>query len=481
MISTFPYFQLSRFGSLAADLGLSGSSYLDTYSHQSGQWEQHTISTVRLVRTQQRLLYRVRKSLIEGLSEEVCVGLRDEVELQPKSSRLQATHGSNASNSSVDLSSQQNTTSAIKNPNGDAPPGKAHLKRPADAAESAHPPKLQITESYYSVHGLASDMPSQPTPVAGSSTLSVPSQASTPHSHSIPSPHPHQMPSPNPHQVPSPHPHQVPSPNPHPIPSPNPHSMPSPHTHSVPPITSHPHPGQQPTHGHSTSPSTNNMSNGTYMYQQPQNYFPEHVQPTSTLPHYLVSPAAAAPPIPYHPHPPLKRWPNDYTVSELTDGFQAMDALIAQSPSGASMTQRTAFERVFGSRYVKSTVCRHRAVWRKAPRALREQFEAMGTDERACWGEFVRRVEGRPPGRAATSTTGSNTASVDLSPTQGVLMYHSHSGNSHATMLASLNSGENMQQQQRTEEEEEPADEPVMDSLQSTSSSSTAGMSMQNS
>lgn len=76
-----------------------------------------------------------------------------------------------------------------------------------------------------------------------------------------------------------------------------------------------------------------------------------------------------------------------------------MDLLISQSPAGASMTQKTAFERVFGSRYVKSTVCRHRAVWRKAPRALREHFEAMGTDDRACWGEFVRRVENRPAGK----------------------------------------------------------------------------------
>ena len=31
---------------------------------------------------------------------------------------------------------------------------------------------------------------------------------------------------------------------------------------------------------------------------------------------------------------------------------------------------------------------------------MREQFEAMGGDERAWWGEFVRRVEGRPPGKA---------------------------------------------------------------------------------
>jgi len=54
-------------------------------------------------------------------------------------------------------------------------------------------------------------------------------------------------------------------------------------------------------------------------------------------------------------HPPLKRWPNDYTVSEIAAGFRAMDAMVARSPTA---TQKMAFERVFGGRYVKSTVCR---------------------------------------------------------------------------------------------------------------------------
>lgn len=79
-----------------------------------------------------------------------------------------------------------------------------------------------------------------------------------------------------------------------------------------------------------------------------------------------------------------------------------MDLLISHASSTGGMTQRQAFERVFGCRYVKSTVCRHRAVWRKANQHLREQFEALGSDERAFWGEFVRRVEGRPPGKSGS-------------------------------------------------------------------------------
>jgi hypothetical protein len=105
---------------------------------------------------------------------------------------------------------------------------------------------------------------------------------------------------------------------------------------------------------------------------------------------------------PYHPHPPLKRWPNDYTVSEVSAGFKSMDSMIAQQPT---LTQRTAFEKVFGCRYVKSTVCRHRGVWRRADEATKLLFESMGTDERAVWGDFVKQVEGRrkPDGQTTTA------------------------------------------------------------------------------
>lgn len=69
------------------------------------------------------------------------------------------------------------------------------------------------------------------------------------------------------------------------------------------------------------------------------------------------------------------------------------------------MTHKAAFERVFGSRYVKSTVCRHRAVWKKAHPSLKAQYEAMGHDERAYWGEFVRHVEGKPSSLRVTGAT----------------------------------------------------------------------------
>lgn len=80
-----------------------------------------------------------------------------------------------------------------------------------------------------------------------------------------------------------------------------------------------------------------------------------------------------------------------------------MDSLVAQQPT---LTQKCAFEKVFGCRYVKSTVCRHRSVWRRADDGVKAAFESMGTDERAVWGNFVKQVEGRrkPDGTSAVES-----------------------------------------------------------------------------
>ncbi|KAI0310361.1 hypothetical protein OF83DRAFT_1155327 [Amylostereum chailletii] len=167
---------------------------------------------------------------------------------------------------------------------------------------------------------------------------------------------------------------------------------------------------------HVAGPSSNPLKQSYNMYPNPMYSVPVHSPPSTpasssasappsstaqtSVMHSAPStptpqPSSVSAPIPYHPHPPLKRWPNDYTVSEIADGFKQMDDLVGQMPT---MTQRTAFERVFGCRYVKSTVCRHRGVWRRADDGVRNVFIAMGRDERAMWGEFVRRVEGRTSG-----------------------------------------------------------------------------------
>ncbi|KAJ3570410.1 hypothetical protein NP233_g4426 [Leucocoprinus birnbaumii] len=108
-----------------------------------------------------------------------------------------------------------------------------------------------------------------------------------------------------------------------------------------------------------------------------------------------------------------------------------MDTLVAQSTNGSTMTHKAAFERVFGSRYVKSTVCRHRGVWKKAHPTLKAQYEAMGHDERAYWGEFVRVVEGRQSSLRATGPNSSLNSSPNtaLVPRQGVTSEDEDGGN----------------------------------------------------
>jgi hypothetical protein len=316
---------------------------LDTYIPNAHQWEQHTISVVRIVETQQRLIYKVRRSLMESLAETDCPSLREELQMQGRSIHIHSHNGRGGS-VSPSLTSQTLASPAAmgdvdsKLSSGEGSSAGDHhtknmLKRTASGPrEPRHSPKVHVSGEYYLAHGSAGTMVSSPGNTASSSN--TPTSA---------------------------------------LSSPN--------------------------------LAAQSQQDSVYMYQNPVFYGGSGAD-TSSLPPYLLTPQAAAPPIPYHPHPPLKRWPNDYTVMELSNGFHAMDLLISQSPPGASMTQRAAFERVFGSRYVKSTVCRHRAVWRKAPRGIREQFEQMGTDDRACWGEFVRRVEGRAPAKAVAGGSG---------------------------------------------------------------------------
>jgi hypothetical protein len=383
MIPTFPYFQLIRLASLVTDLGLTPGSYLDTYDPRSGKWEQHTISTVRVVEGQQRLLYRIRKSLFEGIAETDCLGLSEEVQSQ----------------------SQPRESPALSPtlPGDDLP-----VKRPSkrSAPEPLTPAtKVHIPNNYYMTSPVS--LPSSSTTLVGSSATASPT-------HSFDTASDSHFPTPNLANPPSP-------------------------------------------------------KNGAYV--QPPPFYA--TQP-SDLPQYLANAQSTITTIPYHPHPPLKRWPNDYSVSELTAGFHAMETLIAQSPTGASLTQRAAFERVFGSRYVKSTVCRHRGVWRKAQGPLREQFEAMGSDERACWGEFVRRFEGRPSAKHPhqnnqSTSAGQSVLGPSMLPTAGVMRFQTGSSpGSHVISESGSGAEDAVQAPVITQREEgKSVDEgPIMDSLQ---------------
>ncbi|KIJ58846.1 hypothetical protein HYDPIDRAFT_119095 [Hydnomerulius pinastri MD-312] len=286
---------------------LTPASYLDAYNYTTGNWEQHMITTVRTIESEQRLLYKLRKSLLAGLADEECRSLAEERTLQLKK-KQQGSGGNNLT----------------------LPP--TQLKRPAsESAEVPSAKRFYLPEGYPARHVYI------PPPM----NYMIPPQT-MPYAPPLASP-----PLSRPHARNGGQLDEMGSPMGSPFPSPG-MNLQSP---VVP---------QTPLYGAntpSTSPST-----------------------------------AIRTSFPQHPHPPLKRWPNDYTVFEIAAGFRAMDTMVAQTPTA---TQRMAFERVFGCRYVKSTVCRHRGVYREADAAVRALFEGMGNDERAVGGEFVRRVEGR--------------------------------------------------------------------------------------
>ncbi|KAL4067167.1 hypothetical protein V8B97DRAFT_1978346 [Scleroderma yunnanense] len=305
-VSTFPLFQLSQYPSLVSDLELTSESYLDAYNVSSGHWEQHTITTVRTVESEQRLFYKLRRTLLSGLADDECKGLSEEFGLQSK--RNQPTFGSPIL----------------------LPASIPQLKRPLPAgAEVPSAKRFFVPESY------------------------------SPHSVYIP---------PTGYMIP-------------------PQTIPYATPLASPPIAG---PSQiRSGDGIETNTPTSSPFHGTINLQSPIISQTPLFSPNSPG---LSTPPVARIAFPQQSHPPTKRWPNDYTVSEIAVGFRAMDAMIVQS---STITQRMAFERVFSCRYVKSTVCRHRAVYRKADPAVRTFFEDMGNNEKAVWSEFVRRVEGR--------------------------------------------------------------------------------------
>ena len=80
-IPTFPWFQLSQCSDFVNEFGLSPNAYVDAYNPNASTWEQVLITAVRYVNGEQRLLYRSRKSLLEGMTDRDCPGLEHEIKL----------------------------------------------------------------------------------------------------------------------------------------------------------------------------------------------------------------------------------------------------------------------------------------------------------------------------------------------------------------------------------------------------------------
>jgi hypothetical protein len=446
-VPTFPLFALARFPSLVSDLGLTSTSFIDAWNPTPGHFEQHMIGTVRVIEAGQRLLYKMRKSLLDGLRDGDCPGLDSELNLQshnasasksvlappasiPPSTPIVSSSGAPVSVATVPPpvvpptvpytpSTRMSKRPAIDIPDGQAPPSKYFISESynhsnsydddderfeSHADNSFAPGPVPVSSSAATstalppLHTTSSSLadavrsPTLSTPLtarpAGLQTAPAHSSHVTHTTHS--SPH-----------TPSAHVPRIR----HGAPKP-PHQALTTYVYG-PPTGSYSTSSELGSSSASStaSSSTVTSSNSSAISSSSSSSSSSSTStPPSPIPQYLLSSQLPTYSIPYHAHPPMKRWPNDFTVSEITRGFRHVDALVANVPA---FTQRAAFERVFGCRYVKSTVCRHRGVWRRADVGLRKRFEDMGDGvEAAMWGEFVRKVEGKPTmleGNAAVS------------------------------------------------------------------------------
>ena len=401
-IRSFPFFQLSGLAPIVNGLGLSEESYLDTYIPENGYWMQHTIHTVRIVESQQRLLYKMRKNVLEGISEEDCASLLGEVEMQQQQ-LISSKKEPGPSLEVVGLPTPITPaipSSVIKGVSEKGPLKRMHSQEFEQGSSATT--KVHISNNFYlASHSETAGPDVSPTssPVLATETVVDEHAASA--------------------------------------------------TSDIDPVNVN--------HGVTSTGSE-------YLYQT-HVYYPPASPDTLSSSHHPTGTSLPAngttgaityhPHLP-HPHLPIKRWPNDYSVAEISAGFHDMDRLVAQTPS---MTQRVAFERIFGSRYVKSTVCRHRGVWKRASPATRDQFIALGNDESVLWGEFVRSVEGRQ----TTKSIGSRiVAAVSTTSSHEVLGFSADAGAEGEL----VDVGAGAEGVPSNESNSGSVDEPIMDSLQ---------------
>ena len=67
LVSDSPFLQLSQFPSLACQLQPTNDGFINSYNPTPSEWEQHGVNLIRTVESEQRVLYRSRKSLMKGL------------------------------------------------------------------------------------------------------------------------------------------------------------------------------------------------------------------------------------------------------------------------------------------------------------------------------------------------------------------------------------------------------------------------------
>ncbi|KAI0666160.1 hypothetical protein C8Q78DRAFT_1198541 [Trametes maxima] len=345
-ITTFPFFSFNLLVEVVEKLSLSRTTYLDAYDPRTRVWVQQQVSVVRRIESEQRLLFRVRRGLLDGLRDDECPGLEEELVLQEEAHRTTRKRAADQSLSppvsqhhrSFSAQSYASTSYSAGNAPSEGSagsPASARNGSPASATYTALPSAFELSERMYPLSNI-------PVQTFGSPRGS-PDQPTT----AI---------DPTPPEI-----------------------LYSPEVTEQAPLQD-------------TPPTTDDVAHPTVPEQSILLERPPGPAPAPTF----MSPAIVPPPPPaaltMGNGPAPRKWPNDFFVYEIAAGLREMTRLGKAEPA---LKQDAVFRRVFGAPYVKSTFCRHRALWRGAWPEVRAAFEERGRDQGAGWGEFARTVEGK--------------------------------------------------------------------------------------
>ncbi|KAI0751767.1 hypothetical protein C8Q80DRAFT_597582 [Daedaleopsis nitida] len=407
-IPTFPLFRLSELSDLVSTLGLSNQAYVDAYNLQARTWEQEDICAVHSVESGQRMLYRIRRNLIQGLEDNECPGLDSELELQHRSTRDPGA--------GLDTKNAQSRKRRAED-RMCSPLSKYHKSSPSSSTQSLLYSSASVCSETRSTSSLFLDNemagaesgglmdPTMITPPSSSASL-VDSPASFEQPLPTATSQPTQEYMYTPHTPISPVHTILPSKRAPNIPLPtsaislesslalavtDPQSAPSPRRSQLP----------------LSSQSPSSSSRLSLPTQSPQSSRPSPPPAPTPVPSSTSTSAPGPTPAPTptpasftptsQPHAGAsKAWPHGKCVAEIAAGFREMDELMKDP----AIKQADAFKRVFRVPYKKSTVCNHRKWWRDAPAELIDEWARLGRDERATWSEFVRVLEGKEPRRA---------------------------------------------------------------------------------
>ena len=340
----------------------------------------------------QRILYRIRRSLIEGIEDAECPGLDDELRLQdePVTRRGLPLRFPGFSNSRKRKAEEFPTPSSSKRHRPSVSQDFDPSFTLAGAASNLYPSTPQSSDE--DAHGSDADDSVVPNTFVVPPS-SAPSPAFSPASsiYSLPNQDHHYVPNTPVSPVrPAPTPSRPAS-----IAQPAPVTISSDSSLAL-AVTESP-PNLSPTSSQRSLPSRSPQASRPALPSPPRAREPlPSASASNPAPVPAPRPSAPSQTPASTPTPGAgKAWPHGKYVCEVAAGFRQMDTLMQD----ATVKQAEAFRRVFGVTYKKSTVCNHRKLWREAPPGLVEEWAARGRDEGASWSEFVRALEGREPRR----------------------------------------------------------------------------------